>query len=75
MQTVGPDWIDYVKAVDAFDTYDGMCECFRCKQIWEEYWRWKSVKDKVRESQAENSTVNGWTEGFPTEQRQQNPEN
>lgn len=41
---VGPDWIDYLKDTGNYERYDGMCDCYVCRQIQKDYWPWKERK-------------------------------
>jgi len=35
------DWIDYLKESGNFESYDGMCDCYACREIRKGYLEWK----------------------------------
>lgn len=46
LQNVGPDWMQYLEESGNLDSYDGMCDCYRCREIRKGYFSWKASKEK-----------------------------
>jgi hypothetical protein len=41
---VDTDWIDYLKESGNYESYDGLCDCYKCREIREGYYKWKEDK-------------------------------
>lgn len=39
------EWITYLKETGEYNSYDGMCECYRCRDIAKGFERWKHEKE------------------------------
>jgi hypothetical protein len=38
------EWVRYLVETNNFDTYDGCCTCYRCKEIKDGFAAWKAAQ-------------------------------
>jgi hypothetical protein len=54
-QRVGDDWMEYLDSTGNISRYDGMCDCYVCRQIKADYFPWKARKEEAKSLNAEVS--------------------
>lgn len=48
-QKIDTDWIRFLKETDNYDHYDGMCDCYQCRDIrTKEFEKWKE-QDRLKQ--------------------------
>lgn len=51
-QRVGDDWLEYLDSTGNIERYDGMCDCYVCREIKADYFRWKARKEEAKSPNA-----------------------
>ena len=57
-ERVGPDWMDYLTESGNLESYQGLCDCYRCREIREGYFKWKISSAPAEASKGEQATTN-----------------
>ena len=43
----GNDWLEYLDSTGNIERYDGLCDCYVCRQIKADYFPWKARKEQA----------------------------
>jgi hypothetical protein len=41
-------WIDYLKEIGKFESYDYHCDCYDCQSVRDDFEHWASDRKKIR---------------------------
>lgn len=50
--------MEYLENTENIERYDGMCDCYLCRKIREDYWLWKENKTAALNAELSNPAAN-----------------